>query len=808
MKKIDNETRYAIISIFLFILVFAVAFSGSLQAFKIATEIKKEKQTASAKMAYSPFGVKPVKPSPYSDSSSLNGKSGNFSSTGKSSSAPLAINAQISNKNWCSTTYVTVTQNADKPLVRDCRIGNNPIEKAIEELYSCILENSGLSSEQFISKLRLYNLLCMSPAGKEQILKEAFGGTNSAEYKKLLSIKSKLSKNETLSTEERNYLNSIHEKGHGDDYAIDKKLKELSGDFVKDNKLKIPKACSAELEKVQKAKKAYLSKVEKEADKDDLASCSFKGVANCVLSSKEAAAAISKLQACKGYGGGAYSIDCENAIKNSDKIKGKYLCSPKNKTPGGSGSSGSASSGGQGGISTPYTGGGNIRPSYGNYGNYAQNPYMQNPNQNIQNQNNKNYDPCKDPTYTEKQNMGFFSSLMFNVNCALTSKNNGKDSDKKNEKQDIVPSCVLSFDKDSIKSGEKITIKWKTSNAVSATLKDSGGQIASGTSGQITVYPSESQSYTLTAKSKNGKTKTCTKSVTVSDNPVKLSCSPDVVEGGSSVQIDWSCPAGYSLESSNFDANGDSGSLAKTVSESTDFTLTCVKDAEVLEASCHVQVANPQFEIIAYPLQVKRDEKARVSWASVYMNSCNVKGPRGFDYSRNYAVVLTTPFPSEDRIYDDTATYTITCTGKWGKEYSKDVSIKLIGDLDKPEEPKEEPVQPSDEVTTVIKTSLDPKQCPHFTRYHKMGESGGEIPKIQIFLKDQKLYFGPIDGYYSAAVDEAVREFQARYADEILKPWGLSAPTGYWYKTTRKKANYLAGCAEGAVVLDDGTVVY
>jgi hypothetical protein len=30
----------------------------------------------------------------------------------------------------------------------------------------------------------------------------------------------------------------------------------------------------------------------------------------------------------------------------------------------------------------------------------------------------------------------------------------------------------------------------------------------------------------------------------------------------------------------------------------------------------------------------------------------------------------------------------------------------------------------------------------------------------------------------------------------VLEPWGLSSPTGYWYKTTRKHANWLQGCYE------------
>ncbi len=92
---------------------------------------------------------------------------------------------------------------------------------------------------------------------------------------------------------------------------------------------------------------------------------------------------------------------------------------------------------------------------------------------------------------------------------------------------------------------------------------------------------------------------------------------------------------------------------------------------------------------------------------------------------------------------------------------------------------------------------LDTNNCSFFTRYHRKGESGGEISKIQAFLKKFGYYRYPeITGYYGPITDRAVRAFQAAYADDILKPWGMTQPSGWWYKTTRAKANELAGCKE------------
>jgi peptidoglycan hydrolase-like protein with peptidoglycan-binding domain len=86
--------------------------------------------------------------------------------------------------------------------------------------------------------------------------------------------------------------------------------------------------------------------------------------------------------------------------------------------------------------------------------------------------------------------------------------------------------------------------------------------------------------------------------------------------------------------------------------------------------------------------------------------------------------------------------------------------------------------------------------CPIFTRYHKLGQRGGEIPKIQEFLRLYGYYSGAINGYFDTATDHAIRAFQEEFRPMVLTPWHLKAPTGNWYKTSRKHANWLQGCYE------------
>lgn len=116
--------------------------------------------------------------------------------------------------------------------------------------------------------------------------------------------------------------------------------------------------------------------------------------------------------------------------------------------------------------------------------------------------------------------------------------------------------------------------------------------------------------------------------------------------------------------------------------------------------------------------------------------------------------------------------------------------------------------------TNTIKTLT----CPAFSQYLKQGMRDGtngisEVVKVQSFLNK---YLGRSiseDGVFGTQTKEAVKDFQLMNFSKILSPWRLSGPTGWWYQTTRGYANYLEGCTEGVVRLDnsvkikDGVVV-
>jgi len=63
-----------------------------------------------------------------------------------------------------------------------------------------------------------------------------------------------------------------------------------------------------------------------------------------------------------------------------------------------------------------------------------------------------------------------------------------------------------------------------------------------------------------------------------------------------------------------------------------------------------------------------------------------------------------------------------------------------------------------------------------------------EVMKLQSFLTAQG-WETETTGVFDENTDRNIRLFQDKYSAEVLAPWGLTAPTGYVYKTTRWKIN-------------------
>lgn len=85
-----------------------------------------------------------------------------------------------------------------------------------------------------------------------------------------------------------------------------------------------------------------------------------------------------------------------------------------------------------------------------------------------------------------------------------------------------------------------------------------------------------------------------------------------------------------------------------------------------------------------------------------------------------------------------------------------------------------------------------PKPSYVFTRPLKKGMSGEDVAMLQKALKSLGFFtLAYTTDYYGYYTEQAVKAFQARYASEVLTPWGITVPTGYFGTTTMKKLNEL-----------------
>ena len=92
-------------------------------------------------------------------------------------------------------------------------------------------------------------------------------------------------------------------------------------------------------------------------------------------------------------------------------------------------------------------------------------------------------------------------------------------------------------------------------------------------------------------------------------------------------------------------------------------------------------------------------------------------------------------------------------------------------------------------------TNEDKISCQKFEEHLYYGIMNSDKVKcLQEFLKSQGSDIYPeglVTGNFLSLTKQAVIRFQERYAEEILKPWGLTQGTGFVGKTTIAKINEL-----------------
>lgn len=106
-----------------------------------------------------------------------------------------------------------------------------------------------------------------------------------------------------------------------------------------------------------------------------------------------------------------------------------------------------------------------------------------------------------------------------------------------------------------------------------------------------------------------------------------------------------------------------------------------------------------------------------------------------------------------------------------------------------------------------VMTCAKNTSCPYFTEYHKQGDVGGQVSKIQNFLNILMGETLQENGIFDKLTFGAVTRYQSRYHATVLSPWNMRGPSGWWYQSSRFVANDLANCSEIQKTLDNGVTI-
>ncbi len=101
-----------------------------------------------------------------------------------------------------------------------------------------------------------------------------------------------------------------------------------------------------------------------------------------------------------------------------------------------------------------------------------------------------------------------------------------------------------------------------------------------------------------------------------------------------------------------------------------------------------------------------------------------------------------------------------------------------------------------------VTISEAPKECNYLLEYLKYGANNNpvEVRKLQVFLRNFEGFSNlGITGFFDLTTFNAVSQFQQKYFDLVLAPWGHDKPTGYVYITTKKRVNEIYCAREFAL---------
>ncbi|MFA7285813.1 MAG: peptidoglycan-binding protein [Candidatus Paceibacterota bacterium] len=288
---------------------------------------------------------------------------------------------------------------------------------------------------------------------------------------------------------------------------------------------------------------------------------------------------------------------------------------------------------------------------------------------------------------------------------------------------------------------------------------------------------------------------------------ISLSASPNPSPYNGVTNLSWNISNATNCIASNGwtgtkNANGGYQSIGN-MSASTTFVLTCTGPGGSSNASVYVPVSQPISNppavfLNASPIPTPYGGIVTLNWNVTDATSCVASNGWTGEKSAN---------SGNQTIGNMTAstTFILTCTGPNGTS-SNSVYVPVQQQI----QVQNPPINNNN--TVFVNSPIDNTQraCPVFTKYLKKGDINNDPQEVrlwQAFLNKYEGFNLVLDGLYGGNTEIAIRAFQTKYRQYVLIPWVISEATGYTYKTTRAYANFLLGCPEGAIILENGNVI-
>jgi len=246
----------------------------------------------------------------------------------------------------------------------------------------------------------------------------------------------------------------------------------------------------------------------------------------------------------------------------------------------------------------------------------------------------------------------------YQVSLTVTDGRGGEDTDTATA---TVTTCVpptvnISANPAAVLAGEPCALLWSSQNATAVTLDHGIGAV--GASGSLTVHPSVTTTYTITAYGPCG---TAADSVTVvvyRPPAVDITADPLTIIAGQSSLLSWTSSHADSLSiDQGIGTVSAQGSMAISPLGTTTYTITAAGAGGVTTDSVTVTVLQPpQVTISAQPLLIIEGGSSSLTWMSEHASSASLDNGIG----------QVTPDGSLEVWPQGTTTYTITVQGQGG----------------------------------------------------------------------------------------------------------------------------------------------